>query len=278
MMKKIQSFKQFTPRKLRSVIAAFSLAVVIISCSVLPEKQQFSQLSWQTFDTDFIQLAEQSSFLAAEIKSEYCDTVHEIEAEKSLGVGSSFKLYILSELAHQIADQTIPMEKTAKGEEVLSWNSLLPIQQRFKSIPGGSLLFVPDNTSYTLRYFAEQMIQRSDNTATDHLLFLLGREQIEKRMLLDGHHNPQLNTPLMATREFAVLKFLYNDNELAEYLALTTINKRAVLAKEQRGYQQLEQYFQDHGEQQESVRIDSIEWFANAENPGNVALAKVETK
>jgi beta-lactamase class A len=61
------------------------------------------------------------------------------------------------------------MEKTAKGEEVLSWNSLLPIQQRFKSIPGGSLLFVPDNTSYTLRYFAEQMIQRSDNTATDHL-------------------------------------------------------------------------------------------------------------
>jgi hypothetical protein len=52
------------------------------------------------------------------------------EAEKSLGVGSSFKLYILSELAHQIADQTIPMEKTAKGEEVLSWNSLLPIQQK----------------------------------------------------------------------------------------------------------------------------------------------------
>jgi hypothetical protein len=33
-----------------------------------------------------------------------------------------------------------------------------------------------------------------------------------------------LNTPLMATREFAVLKFLYNDNELADYLALTTIN------------------------------------------------------
>jgi hypothetical protein len=58
-------------------------------------------------------------------------------------------------------------------------------------------------------------------------------------MLLDGHHNPQLNTPLMATREFAVLKFLYNDNELADYLALTTINKRAVLAKEQRGYQGL---------------------------------------
>jgi hypothetical protein len=72
-----------------------------------------------------------------------------------------------------------------------------------------------------------------------------------------------LNTPLMATREFAVLKFLYNDNELAEYLALTTINKRAVLAKEQRGYQQLEQYFQDHGEQQESVRIFQTQYFRN---------------
>ncbi|NYT47461.1 MAG: serine hydrolase [Candidatus Methanofishera endochildressiae] len=50
------------------------------------------------------------------------------------------------------------------------------------------------------------MIQRSDNTATDHLLFLLGREQIEKRMLLDGHHNPQLNTPLCLGKPCWLLK------------------------------------------------------------------------
>jgi hypothetical protein len=52
------------------------------------------------------------------------------------------------------------MEKTAKGEEVLSWNSLLPIQQRFKSIPGGSLLFVPDNTSPPAHYHYKETSTR----------------------------------------------------------------------------------------------------------------------
>lgn len=264
MIKKIPFYRQSTFANIRNLVAAFCMSIVIISCSVAPWKQGDTQASWQTFDHKFSELAAQNSFLAAEINAGECNVVHAIDAEQSLGVGSSFKLYILAELGQQIANQTILLKDESKaGREYLSWNSVLAIQQSFKSIPGGSLLFVPDNSAYTVRYYAEQMIQRSDNTATDHLLFLLGRKQVEKRMLLEKHHNPALNMPLLATREFAVLKFLYDERELANYLAQSTADKRTLLDEERRGYQQLEQYFAENGEQQAPVRIDTLEWFAN---------------
>lgn len=268
---------QFYRGNLRSLITALSLATLLISCAFNQDKKANEQTSWQTFAYDFTALAEQSSFLAAELQSGNCAAIHAINAEQSLGVGSSFKLYVLAELAHQVATQTIRIKDQPQTEEYLSWNSLLPIQQKFKAIPGGSLLFVPDNTYFTVRYFAEQMIQRSDNTATDHLLFLLGREQVENRMQLAGHHQPELNIPLLSTREFAVLKFLYTDTELTDYRGLSITDKRTFLNQEQRGYQQLNEYFSKNGEQQKPVRIDTLEWFANRFDMCQILIALQQT-
>jgi hypothetical protein len=172
-------------------------------------------------------------------------------------VGSSFKLYILGELAEQIAGRSPSALWPAK------WDGPLAIETRFKSIPHGDLLFVPDGTNFTVRYFAEQMIQRSDNTATDHLLFLLGRQKVEQRMATMGHHDPSLNRPLLATRELAILKFLYTDQELATYLAASDAGKREILANEKRGFAELEAYFEQHGVPTTPTRIDTVEYFAN---------------
>ncbi|OQK17395.1 hypothetical protein AU255_05815 [Methyloprofundus sedimenti] len=249
-----------------------------MSCSVFPRQIYDSPKSWQAFDQKFMTLAEKSSFLASEIIEQDCTTIHAIDAEQSLAVGSSFKLYILAELAHQIATQNILVENASSdGETYLSWDTLLAIQPAYKSIPGGALLFVPDNTQFTVRYYAEQMIQRSDNTATDHLLYLLGRENIEQRMQLTGHHNPALNIPLLATREFVALKFLYSDAELADYLGKSTANKRLVLDHEQRGYQELEHYFAQNGEQSAPLRINTIEWFANRFDMCHVLMSLYNT-
>lgn len=206
--------------------------------------------TWEAFDLAASELAERVSFLAAEITQGTCETVHSLDPLASLAVGSSFKLYILGELAGQIAWR-------------ISWQGPLAIQAQFKSIPHGDLLFVPDGTIFTLRYFAEQMIHRSDNTATDHLLFLLGRENVEQRMATMGHHDPSLNRPLLATRELAILKYLYTDQELATYLAASDAEKREILAREKRGLAELEAYFEQHGVPTTPTRIDTVEYFAD---------------
>lgn len=233
-------------------------------CSNFAPQHDASPTTWKAFDDQAKPLAEQVSFLAAEITDGNCATVYAIDPDKTLGVGSSFKLYILAELADQIAASNDRVRtQIGEGGQAITWDTLLPIRDSFKAIPHGALLYVPDDTYFTVRYFAEQMIQRSDNTATDHLIFLLGRKNIERRLAESGHHDPMLNIPLMATREFAILKFLYSDSELSDYLAAATEKKRAILNNEQRGYQQLELYFEQNGDQQKPVRIDSVEWFAD---------------
>ena len=49
------------------------------------------------------------------------------------------------------------------------------------------------------------MMQKSDNTATDHIITLVGRENIEQTMAAMGHHDPS-PTSRVLTREFALLK------------------------------------------------------------------------
>lgn len=239
------------------------LAMVFIACTPPAHRghaeasQQVLPTTWGAFDLAASEIAERVSFLAAEITHGTCQTVHGLNPLASLAVGSSFKLFILGELAEQIAGPFRPPPWR------LSWQGPLAIQAQFKSIPHGPLLFVPDGTLFTVRYFAEQMIQRSDNTATDHLLFLLGRQKVEQRMALMGHHDPSLNRPLFATRELAILKFLYTDQELATYLAASDAEKRQILANEKRGFAELEAYFEQHGVPTTPTRIDTIEYFAD---------------
>ena len=58
---------------------------------------------WSDLDTDLKNLASRASFLAAEIVDGQCDTIHGLNEDAPLAIGSSFKLYVLGELADQIA-------------------------------------------------------------------------------------------------------------------------------------------------------------------------------
>lgn len=240
--------------------------IVGISCAAVPFtalSQDDKLTTWEEFDREATALVESVSFLAAEISDGACEEIHGLAPGQSLAIGSGFKLYILGELAQQIAQHTNDATSSDLSPTRFGWEDPLEIQQQYKSIPHGPLLFVPDGSAYTIRYFAEQMIQRSDNTATDHLLFLLGRQNVERRMAKMGHHDPALNTPLFSTREFASAKFLWTDEEWEAYLAASNDQRRMMLAKEQRGYEALEAYFEEHGDPISPTRIDTAEWFAN---------------
>jgi beta-lactamase class A len=76
------------------------------------------------------------------------------------------------------------------------------------------------------------MISVSDNTAADHLLFRLGRENVEAFQATMGHGDPARNVPFLATREMGVLKLVLAPDRVAAYLAASVAEKRRLLASE----------------------------------------------
>jgi beta-lactamase class A len=164
-------------------------------------------------------------------------------------IGSSFKFYVLGALSMQIE------------EGILDWEQLVAIVDEHKSVPGGDLRYVPNGTEFTLRYLAERMMQKSDNTATDALIYLVGREKVEEAMSIMGHHDPSLNIPLFTTREFAFMKLVVPTEELDAYFASTVEERRQYLTDvvAKLSYEDL---IAAADKQTAPINLFGLEWFA----------------
>ncbi len=136
-------------------------------------------------------------------------------ADVPLALGSTFKLYVLSALVQSIA----------AGEH--RWDEVVPLSER--SYPSGMMHEWPQGAPVTVHTLATLMISISDNTATDQLIALLGREAIEAEVAASGHSAPELMQPFMTTRELFVLKS-GPASEIAAYAAADPQQRRAALA------------------------------------------------
>jgi len=116
------------------------------------------------------------------------DTLFSHASDAPLAVGSAFKLYILKALANHVE------AKTAR------WDQIIPLRSDRMSLPSGILQNWPKGSPVTLRTLANLMISLSDNTATDHLLFFLGRKQVESVA-------PSRVRPFLSTLEMFKLKW-----------------------------------------------------------------------
>jgi beta-lactamase class A len=130
-------------------------------------------------------------------------------ADRPLAVGSAFKLAVLAALQDQIAKK----ERT--------WADVVELRPEDKSLPSGILQTWFDGALLTVQSLATLMISQSDNTATDTLIHLVGREAIEKYS--------SRNSPLLTTREFFALKNPQNEALLKRYQAGNTRQRREVL-------------------------------------------------
>ena len=108
------------------------------------------------------------------------------EADRPLAVGSAFKLAILKAYEDRIA----------AGE--LTRDRVVALRPAWRSIPSGMLQDWPAGTPVTLETLASLMIAISDNTATDAMIDILGRDAIEAV-------SPR-NRPFLTTREAALIK------------------------------------------------------------------------
>ena len=206
---------------------------------------------WDDVDDLLAVAAPDTALLAAELVDGACETIHALDADAVLPIGSSFKLWILGALALEIQ----------AGR--LDWDQLVTIEDRYKSVPGGDLRFALAGTRYTLRYLTERMMQKSDNTATDHVFYLVGRDKVEAAMAAMGHSDPALNEPIISTRELALLKFGNSTEFLDDYYALPVPERRAILDGPLA--EQSVDSIPDL-DQTAPLEIDRVEWFATRED------------
>lgn len=113
---------------------------------------------------------------------------------EQLAIGSAFKLYVLGAVA------------TAVDAGALGWDDPVTIDEAVYSLPSGQLQQEAPGTQLTVAQTAELMLGISDNTATDHLMALVGREAVEAEQAAMGHTDPARNQPFFTTRELFQLK------------------------------------------------------------------------
>jgi beta-lactamase class A len=130
-------------------------------------------------------------------------------ADTPLAVGSTFKLAILNVLQQQI------------NEGKHTWDEVVALDPQWKSLPSGILQDWPDGSELTLETLATLMISQSDNTATDALLAIVGRENVEALS--------QRNRPFLDTREAFTLKDPQNQALLEQFIKADEATKRQLL-------------------------------------------------
>lgn len=202
--------------------------------------------------TDIKALPGRTGFLVAELDDKGGARLLESHrSDEQFAIGSTFKLYILAELANQVKGGTI------------KWSDVAPLAHR--SFSSAATNAWPKDSPMTLHSLATMMVSVSDNSATDSLLFKLGREAVERRLASIGHSAPDKTLPFLSTVEAFALKanpelrdrFL-NINEAAQRDLLTSEAASLTLDK-----------IDNEALSKGPTAIDTIEWFAS---PGDLML------
>ena len=149
----------------------------------------------------------QVNFLVREGKTELAA----LNPDQPLAVGSAFKLAVLAALRTQIETKSAPR----------SWSEVVALKPEDKSLPSGFLQSWFDGALLTVESLATLMISQSDNTATDTLIRLVGREAIEAL-------TPR-NRPFLTTSEAFKLKAPQNKSFLERYRKGNESERRQVL-------------------------------------------------
>jgi hypothetical protein len=166
---------------------------------------------------DRLRSAGEVALLAADVSDGTCQPIYAVDETQPRPIGSDFKLYVLGALADAVAIGDV------------RWDDALMIRDDLKSLPSGTFQDLDHGTELSVRAFAQAMIATSDNTATDHLIDLLGRDRVEAALATHGHADPSLNIPMLTTRELFVLKLVLRDDEVDRYLAARSDERRLIL-------------------------------------------------
>ena len=174
-----------------------------------------------------------------------------LDPDRSLAIGSAFKLHVLGALIEQVK----------AGQRSIA--DVVPLLPQYKSLPSGQMQEWPDGSPVTLATAANLMISVSDNTATDLLIATLGRERVEAAMGAMGVADPARTTPFLTTAEMFLLKFVGDGARAREYAPLDAAGRRTFLAKSPL-VGPINSDALNASALAHPMLVDSIEWFASA--------------
>jgi beta-lactamase class A len=219
----------------------------IIGFHISPEQPVITDDSLAKIDAEIAALPGRAGYVVETITPDGTrTTIADRTADEQFAIGSIFKLYILAELAAQI------------DAGARKWSDTITLTRRSFSSPATQDL--PLGTTVTLEQLASWMIAVSDNAATDELLFLLGRPQVEARLRRVGHSDPDKTLPFLSTVEAFLLKSDFKGT-LAKYVDASEAKQRALLKRKISGVS-----FEKINTANligKPAAIDSIEWFAS---------------
>jgi len=196
-------------------------------------------------------LAPKAQLLIAALDKGTCKPLQELAASEELAIGSTFKLYVLLGLVDRIL----------AGKA--AWATEIAVRDDWKSLPSGVTQNEPPGTKRSLTTLAERMISISDNTAADHLLYTVGRKDVEAAVRAAQHARPALDTPFLSTRELFLFKLGMPAQDVDRYLKLPEARRRDYLDKTLAGKAPRVDLA---GEWKTARRIDKLEWFASSED------------
>ena len=198
--------------------------------------------------TDFGALSGTSGFVVQKLSDDGVATLHALNADKQFATGSTFKLYVLAELASQVAG----------GQR--RWSDVVPLGVRNHSSAGTQNW--PLDTPVTLQTLATWMISVSDNASTDALMRELGRDAVEGKLATIGHSAPDKALPMLTTVEAFALKS--NPTLRQRFEKASEAEQRDLLASERAAlsYGAINMSQLGSG----PVAIDSVEWSASPQD------------
>lgn len=200
-------------------IPATTLLTVVLLLGASSTKAATADDVEATVRKTFATLPGNLAFLFAELNDNGPKPLFGLHENERFAIGSSFKLFILGTLADEVN----------AGQRQLA--DVMTLERRWVGPPHSEMAEWPKASPVTLHTLALKMITISDNTATDHLLHLLGRERIEAQMATMGHRHPQWNRPLLSTREMTMLRDKNTGVLGKEYQTLDAVARRRFLAE-----------------------------------------------
>ncbi len=223
--------------------APYAIRLLFISALTLSDYTQVEK--------KLVDLPGEVSFGVYGLGEESLSRVYTLNPEARLGVGSAFKLYVLGALAQEISE----------GKR--AWEDSIRLREEYKSLPSGFLQAWPAEAPITLHTLAALMISQSDNTATDHLLFTLGRKRVESQLFEMGNRHVLQNSPFLSTAELFRLKASDSGTRARAYLELSVEDRYAYLRDE---IAPVPVSSVDMSTLLMPNFIDTIEWFASTDD------------
>ncbi len=179
-------------------------------------------------------------------------------------LGNAFQLYILSALAAKIKSGGI------------TWRQEMSIRESMRSLGGGEMQTWEVGKPAPISEFAAKMVAADDNTASDHLLWLIGRGNVEKELKNLRNSFRTDNTPFLSTAQIYKLKWAAPQSLMQSFLEGDDNRQSELLQKIDT--LPLDLVGTNGVDMQAPSQVDTVEWFGSTDDVCVALFALNDTK